>query len=47
MTKGKEKCIEYNPPFKGWGSNAMRWVENVSLGLRFKGTSSEVLRFYA
>jgi len=42
--KSKQKHIQYGPQFKGYGERHMRWIENVSAGLRFVGHADDLVR---
>jgi len=42
MRKIKTKAIEYNPAHESHGYRGVRWVENVSRGLRFVGFADEI-----
>lgn len=44
MRKKAPKVIEYNPAFEAHGYRNVRWVENVSDGLRRVGFADEVTR---
>lgn len=42
--KIKKACIEYGPVNNTYGFRNVRWVENVSRGLRFVGFADEIAR---
>lgn len=42
--KPQPKCIEYNSAHESHGYNGVRWIENVSRGLRLVGFADEIAK---
>lgn len=44
MKRKAPKCVDYNPAHEAYGYRNLRWVENVSDGLRLVGFADEIAR---